>query len=236
MSARKLALVTGASRGIGRAVALEAARRGYHVVALARSTEALESLDDAIQAAGGAATLVPADLKDLDGLDRLGAALHERWGKLDALAACAGVLGVLTPLAQARPAMMAEVFIVNAAANQRLIWALDPLLRAAKGAAVFVSSRAAHHPRPYWGPYAASKAALNMLAETYALESRLSGVRVRLFDPGPVRTAMRAKAYPGEDPASLTPPELVAVKLVDLFESPPEAPLHSAFAEERPDG
>lgn len=235
MSAPRVALVTGASRGIGRAVALEAARRGYHVVALARSTEALERLDDEIRAAGGAATLVPADLKDLDGLDRLGAALHARWGKLDALAACAGVLGALTPIAQARPAMIAEVFAVNVAANQRLIWSLDPLLRAARGAAVFVTSRAADHPRAYWGPYAASKAALNALAEIYALEARLSEVRVRVFDPGPVRTAMRAKAYPGEDPATLTPPEAVAAKLVDLFESPLAAPVRSAFAAERQD-
>ena len=236
MNAPKLALVTGASRGIGRAVALEAARRGYHVVALARSTGALESLDDAIQAVGGAATLVSADLKDLDGLDRLGAALHERWGRLDALAACAGVLGALTPIAQARPPMIAEVFAVNVAANQRLIWALDPLLRAAQGCAVFVTSRAASNPRAYWGPYAASKAALDALAQTYALEAGLSGVRVRLFDPGPVRTAMRAKAYPGEDPATLTPPEPVAAALVDLFESAPEAPVRSAFAGERQDG
>jgi len=213
----RYALVTGASRGIGRAVALEAARRGYHVVALARSQQALESLDDAIRAEGGAASLVPADLRDYDGLDRLGAALFERWGRLDALAACAGALGALTPLSHAKPAMLEEVFGVNVLANLRLIRSLDPLLRAAKGAAVFVSSRAARQVKPYWGPYAASKAALEAAVSAYAQESRLSGVRAHLFEPGAVRTAMRAKAYPGEDPETLPPPEAVAPAIVDLF-------------------
>jgi NAD(P)-dependent dehydrogenase (short-subunit alcohol dehydrogenase family) len=232
MSAGKVALVTGASRGIGRACALELARRGCHVLALARSSQALETLDDEIQAAGGSATLIPADLKDLDGIDRMGAAVFERWGRLDALAACAGVLGALTPVAQARPAMMAEVFTVNVAANQRLIWSLDMALRAAGGSAVFVTSRAARSPRPYWGPYAASKAALDCLIEVYAQEARLAGVRVRLFDPGAVRTAMRAKAYPGEDPATLPSPEAVARQLVDALEAPEGAALLARFAPE----
>lgn len=217
----KLALVTGASRGIGRAAALEAAQRGYHVVALARSQKALESLDDDIRGVGGAASLVPADLKDLDGLDRLGAALYERWGRLDALIGAAGVLGALTPLAHAKPSMLEEVLTVNVMANLRLIRAMDPLLKAAEGAAVFITSRAARLARPYWAPYAASKAALEALVAAYALEAKVYGVRAHLFDPGAVATAMRAKAYPGEDPASLPKPEDVAPALLDLLAAPP---------------
>lgn len=213
----KLALVTGASRGIGKAVALEAAKRGYHVVALARSQKALEALDDEIRGLGGAATLVPADLKDFEGLDRLGAALFERWGRLDALAACAAVLGDLTPLSHAKPSMLEEVMAVNLMANLRLIRSMDLLLRAAQGAAVFVSSRAARQVKPYWGPYAASKAALEVIAQAYAQEARIAGVRVHAFDPGAVRTAMRAKAYPGEDPQTLPRPEAIAPQIVDLF-------------------
>lgn len=214
----KLALVTGASRGIGRATSLELAKRGYHVVALARSIAALESLDDDIRAIGGAATLTPLDLKDFDAIDRLGGVLFERWGQVHALVSCAGVLGVLTPVAHARPSMMQEAFAVNVLAAQRLIRSMDPLLRAAKGTAVFVTSRAARNPRPHWGAYAASKAALEALVRCYAQESQLAQVRVRLFDPGPVRTAMRAKAYPGEDPLGLITPEEVAPALVDVLE------------------
>lgn len=217
----KVALITGASRGIGRAAALEAARRGWHVVALARSQKALESLDDEIRAAGGAAALAPADLKDFDALDRLGQALFERFGKLDALLANGAVLGEITPVFQAKPSMMEEVFATNVLANQRLIRAMDPLLRGARGAAVFVTSRAARDPRAYWGAYAASKAALEALALCYAEEVRVAGVRVHLFDPGRVRTAMRAKVYPGENPAALPAPERVAAALVNLFEAEP---------------
>lgn len=214
----KLALVTGASRGIGRAASLELARRGYHVLALARSVGALESLDDEIRALGGAATLTPLDLKDFDALDRLGAVIFERWGKLDVLLSCGGVLGVLTPVAHARPSMMEEAFAVNVLAAQRLIRSMDPLLRAANGAAVFLTSRAARHPRAHWGAYGASKAALDALVRCYAQECEVAQVRVRLFDPGPVRTAMRAKAYPGEDPASLIAPEAMAPALIDVLE------------------
>lgn len=221
--ASKVALVTGASRGIGRATALELARRGYHVIALARSIEALEALDDEIRAIGGAATLTPVDLKDYDALDRLGGVIFERWGRLDALVSCAGVLGVLTPVAHARPSMMQEAFAVNVLGAQRLIRSMDPLLRAAKGAAVFVTSRAARNPRAHWGAYGASKAALDVLVRCYAQESAVANVRVRLFDPGPVRTAMRAKAYPGEDPLSLIAPEAVAPALVDVLEMPADS-------------
>jgi NAD(P)-dependent dehydrogenase (short-subunit alcohol dehydrogenase family) len=217
---QKLALVTGASRGIGRASALELARRGYHIIALARAVAALESLDDEIRAAGGGATLTPLDIKDFDGLDRLGGVMFERWGRLDALVSCAGVLGVLTPLAHARPSMMQEAFAVNVLAAQRLIRSMDPLLRAAGGSALFVTSRAGRNPRAHWGAYAASKAALDALVRCYAQESAVARLRVRLFDPGPVRTALRAKAYPGEDPQSLIGPEALAPALVDVLEMP----------------
>ncbi|MGE3302141.1 MAG: SDR family NAD(P)-dependent oxidoreductase [Hyphomonadaceae bacterium] len=212
------ALVTGASRGIGRAVALELARRGFRVIAVARAQKALEALDDDIRAAGGEAVLVPMDLKDYAGIDRLGGALYERYGKLDALAACAGVLGDLTPVAQARPPMFEDVIAVNLIANQRLIRAMDPLLRAAPaGRAVFVTSGSSRQLRAFWGPYAASKAALDALVTCYAQEVGVSTVRANLFNPGPVRTTMRAKAFPGEDPMTLPAPEEVAPAIADLL-------------------
>jgi NAD(P)-dependent dehydrogenase (short-subunit alcohol dehydrogenase family) len=213
-----IALVTGASRGIGRAVALELARQGWRVVCTARSQKALEALDDEIKAAGGEATLVPLDLRDYDGIDRLGGALFERFGKLDALAACAGALGALTPAHQASPALMDEVMGVNFTANQRLIRAMHPLLRAAEaGRAVFISSGAARDPKAYWGPYAASKAALEALVRCYAAENAVTPIRANLFNPGPVRTAMRAKAFPGEDPMTLPTPEHVAPAIVAML-------------------
>ena len=170
MSAR-IALVTGASRGIGRAVALELARQGWRVVATARAQKALEKLDDEIKALGGEATLVPLDLRDLDGIDRLGGALFERFGRLDGLAACAGVLGSLTPAHQASPALMDEVMNVNFTANWRLIRAVHPLLRASDaGRAVFVTSGLAKKCWPYWGTYAIPKAALEAMVKVYAGE------------------------------------------------------------------
>lgn len=215
----RIALVTGASRGIGRAVALDAARRGWRVVCIGRSTKALEQLDDEIKAAGGEATLVPHDLKDMDGLDRLGAALYERFGKLDGLAACAGVLGALTPAHQAPPSMMDEVMAINFMANQRLIRAMHPLLKASDaGRAVFVTSGASRNAKAYWSPYAASKAALDMLVQCYAAEQQnVSTIRANLFNPGPTRTTMRAKAFPGEDPMTLPTPEDVAAPIVDML-------------------
>lgn len=217
MSAR-IALVTGASRGIGRAVAIELARLGWRVVATARAQKALEKLDDEIKALGGEATLVPLDLRDLDGIDRLGGALFERFGKLDGLAACAGVLGSLTPAHQASPALMDEVMTVNFTANWRLIRALHPLLRASEaGRAVFLSSSAARNPKAYWGPYGASKAALETLVASYAAECAVTPIRANLFNPGPTRTAMRAKAYPGEDPLTLPTPEEVAPAIVEML-------------------
>jgi len=216
----RLALVTGASRGIGRAVALDLARDGAHVVALARTQGALEELDDEIRKVGGEATLVPCDLKDAEALDRLGAAIHERWGKLDILVANAGVLGPITPLSHVEPRQWDDVLAVNITANWRLVRSLDALLRASDaGRAVFVSSGAAHRAdlRPYWGPYAITKAALDALARTYAAETATtSNVKVMVVNPGPLRTRMRATAMPGEDPETLRTPEELATKLIAL--------------------
>jgi NAD(P)-dependent dehydrogenase (short-subunit alcohol dehydrogenase family) len=215
-----IALVTGASRGIGRAVALELARSGAHVIALARTQGALEDLDDAIRGAGSEATLVPCDLRDFDALDRLGAAIFERWGKLDILIGNGGVLGPLTPLAHVEPKQWEDVFAVNVTANWRLIRSLDPLLRAADaGRVVFISSGAAHAAdfKPYWGPYAITKAALEALARTYAAETmNITRVKVMAANPGPLRTKMRAAAMPGEDPMSLRTPEDFAPKILEL--------------------
>jgi NAD(P)-dependent dehydrogenase (short-subunit alcohol dehydrogenase family) len=217
----RLALVTGASRGIGRAVALELARAGVHVVALARTQGALEELDDTIRKEGlGEATLVPCDLKDAAAIDRLGGAIHARWKKLDIFVGNAGVLGPVTPLAQVEPRHWDEVFAVNLTANWRFIRSLDPLLRASDaGRAVFVSAAAGHTAKlnPYWGPYAASKAALDALVRTYAAETmNVTKLKVMAADPGPLRTRMRAVAMPGEDPALLRTPEQFAPKLVRL--------------------
>ena len=215
--AGRIALVTGASRGIGRAAALALARAGAHVIALARTQGALEEVDDEIAAAGGTATLVPADLKDFDALDRLGAAIHERWGRLDVLLGNAGVLGAIAPVHQIEPKLWDEVMAVNLTANWRLIRSLDPLLRRSDaGRAIFVSSGAAHGATAYWGPYSVSKAALEMLVRTYAAETRTTAIRAMLVNPGPLRTAMRRAAFPGEDPQALRTPEDLAPHLVRL--------------------
>ncbi|HRE42980.1 MAG TPA: SDR family NAD(P)-dependent oxidoreductase [Terricaulis sp.] len=214
-----IALITGASRGIGRAVALEAARAGFHVIAVARAQRALEKLDDEIKALGGAATLIPLDLRDGAAIDALGPALYERFGRLDALAGCAGVLVALTPAQQATPSLMDEVMMVNFAANQRLIRTLHPLLRASEaGRAVFLTSGASRNPKAYWGPYAASKAALDAFVTSYAAElNNVTPMKANLFNPGPTRTAMRAKAFPGEDPMTLPAPEEVAPQIVAMM-------------------
>lgn len=210
----RIALVTGASRGIGYAIALELARQGAHVIALARTQGGLEELDDDIRKIGGEATLVPCDLADHEAIDRLGAAIHERWGRLDILVGNAGLLGTLSPLGHLDPSEWDKVFSVNVTANWRLIRSLDPLLqRSDAGRVVFVSSGASTRaePRAYWGLYATTKAALDMIARSYAAETKnISNVRVMLFNPGPLRTAMRAKAMPGEDPLTLKTPDEVA--------------------------
>jgi NAD(P)-dependent dehydrogenase (short-subunit alcohol dehydrogenase family) len=215
--ADRVALVTGASRGIGCAGALALAKAGAHVVAVARTVGGLEELDDAIRTVGGSATLVPLDLKDYPGIDRLGAALHERFGRLDALVGNAGILGPLSPLGHVEPAAWDAVLAINVTANWRLIRALDPLLRRSDaGRVVFISSGVAALGLAYWGPYAASKAALEVLARTYAAETATTNVRVNVFTPGAVRTRMRAQAMPGEDPMTLPAPDQVAEKIVEL--------------------
>jgi NAD(P)-dependent dehydrogenase (short-subunit alcohol dehydrogenase family) len=216
----RIALVTGASRGIGRAVALELARAGAHVIALARTQGALEFLDDEIRKTGGSATLVPCDVADFAAIDRLGASIFERWGRLDILVGNAGVLGPLTPLAHVDPKEWDKVMAVNVTANWRLLRSLDLPLRLSDAArVVFVTSGAAHRAtmKPYWGPYAISKAALEALARTYAAEcANLTNVKVMLANPGPLRTAMRAAAMPGEDPNTLKTPAEFAARLIAL--------------------
>jgi NAD(P)-dependent dehydrogenase (short-subunit alcohol dehydrogenase family) len=215
--ADRVALVTGASRGIGHAIALKLAEAGAHVVATARTVGALEELDDAIRAGGGSTTLVPFDLTDYPAIDRLGAALHQRYKRLDVLVGNAGVLGPTSPLGHVEPKAWDEVIAVNVTANWRLIRSMDPLLQAAPaGRAVFVTSGAASNARAYRGPYSMSKAALDALVRVYAAETASTNVRVNLFNPGPTRTRMRAAFMPGEDPATLPRPIQVAERLVDL--------------------
>jgi NAD(P)-dependent dehydrogenase (short-subunit alcohol dehydrogenase family) len=216
----KIVLVTGASRGIGYQAALEAARRGAHVIAVARTVGGLEELDDEIQKAGSSATLVPLDLRDYDGIDRLGRAVFERWGKLDGLIGNAAMLGGLSPVAHFEPKEVDKVMGLNFTANYRLLRSLDLLLRQSEaGRVVFVSSSSARSARAFWGPYAASKAALEALVKSYAAETAgASRIRANVFYPGAVRTAMRAQAIPGEDPDTLPRPAVVAPKLIDMIE------------------
>lgn len=215
--AGRIALITGASRGIGRAAALELAREGAHVIILARTVGALEELDDEVRALGSTATLVELDLQKGDRVDALGPSLYQRWERLDVLVGNAGVLGPLSPLPHVTADAWTSVLDVNLTANWRLIRTLDPLLRRSDaGRAIFVGSAAAAEPTAYWGPYATSKAGLETLVKTYAEEVENTAVRVNLIYPGPVRTAMRAKAFPGEDPTTLPTPEDVAPMFVDL--------------------
>jgi NAD(P)-dependent dehydrogenase (short-subunit alcohol dehydrogenase family) len=215
--ADRIALVTGASRGIGYATALALAHAGAHVVAVARTVGGLEELDDAVRAAGGSATLVPLDLKDYDGIDRLGRALLDRFGRLDVLVGNAGILGSLSPLGHVEAKAWDDVMAINVTANWRLIAAMDPLLKFSDaGRVVFLSSGVTALALAYWGPYAASKAALETLARVYAAETATTNVRVNVFTPGPVRTRMRAQAMPGEDPMTLVTPDKVADKIIEL--------------------
>jgi NAD(P)-dependent dehydrogenase (short-subunit alcohol dehydrogenase family) len=213
----RVALVTGASRGIGRAAALAFAGAGAHIVALARTSGALEELDDEIQAAGGSATLVPADLADAAAIERLGPALLQRWGKLDILLANAGILGPLAPLTHVSAKEWAQVFDINVSANWRLLKSVEPALKASDaGRAIFLSSGAAHKCLAYWGPYSVSKAALEAMARSYANETLKTSLKVMLVNPGPLRTRMRAQAMPGEDPQTLKTPEELAPHLVEI--------------------
>lgn len=213
----RLALVTGASRGIGRATALALAEAGAHVIAVARTVGALEDLDDEIRKNGGAATLVPLDIKDGEGIDRLGYTLFERYGKLDILIGNAGALGAISPLGHIEPKDWDNVFAVNVTANWRLIRSFDPLLRKSDaGRAIFITSGAAWKSTAYWGLYAATKAALNSMVATYAAETVNSPIRANLFSPGPVRTHMRAAAMPGEDADTLPHPASIAPSILRL--------------------
>ena len=213
----RVALVTGASRGIGFQLALQLARCGAHVVAVARTMGGLEELDDMIKTEGGSATLIPLDLKDMAGVDRIGAAIHERWGKLDVLVANAGVLGVIGPLGHIEAKRFDEVMAVNVTSQWRLMRTVDPLLRASDaGRAILMSSGAAHSAKAYWGPYAASKAALEALGRSWAHELENTNVKVNMVNPGAVRTAMRALAMPGEDPSTLPSAASVAQAILPL--------------------
>jgi len=213
----RLALVTGASRGIGAAVARRFAAEGAHVILAARTQGGLEELDDAIRRAGGKATLAPMDLRDFDKIGQMGTALQQRFKKLDVLVSCAGVLGTLSPVGHADPKTWQEVMDVNLTANQRLIRTLDPLLRQSdSGRAIFTTCAAAHELAPFWGAYAASKAGLEALAKIYAAEVKATTLKVNLVDPGPVRTLLRATAFPHEDRSKLKKPDEVTEIFVNL--------------------
>ena len=215
----KVAVITGASRGIGKATARALAKEGAHIIAVSRTVGALEALDDEIKEISGEnATLVPLDLTDFDALDRLGGVIMEKYGKLDILIGNAGFLGDITPISHLKPKTFDKLINVNVTANYRLIRSLDPLLRAAdNGRAVFVgSSHVARDPRHFWGGYATSKAALECLVKTYALEIERSNLRVNILNPGAIKTAMRAKAAPGEDASKLDTPEDLMPLMLEL--------------------
>jgi NAD(P)-dependent dehydrogenase (short-subunit alcohol dehydrogenase family) len=217
----KIALVTGASRGIGRASALALAKAGAHVVAVARTEGGLTELDDEIRTATGqSATLVPLDIADGDGLDRLGLALHERFGRLDVLVHAAAILGPMTPVSHLEPNHWDKVVAVNLTASYRLIRSLEPLLRASTaGRAIFLTTGRVAHPKAFWGPYGITKAGLEHMVRTWADELEQTSVRAVLLDPNTMRTKMRAEAMPGEDPETVTPPEEIGPLMVELAQA-----------------
>jgi NAD(P)-dependent dehydrogenase (short-subunit alcohol dehydrogenase family) len=226
----RVAVITGASRGIGAETARLFAAEGAHVVLLARTVGGLEEVDDAIRAKGGTATLVPCDLTEFDRVDNLGPPLYERFGKLDIFIGNAGILGDMTPLGHYEPKRWRTVFDVNVHANWHLIRTLEPLLkRSDAGRAVLITSSAAHNSRAFWGAYAASKAALEAMTRVWADELANTSVRVNLLNPGRTRTAMRAEAYPGEDPKTLKTADTVAAALLDL--SLPESTRHGELVD-----
>jgi NAD(P)-dependent dehydrogenase (short-subunit alcohol dehydrogenase family) len=209
--ASRIALVTGASRGIGHATARALAKAGAHIIAVARTQGGLEELDDDIRKNGGTATLVPLSLTDFDGIARLGAALHERHGKIDILVGNAAVASTSSPLGHIELKAWTDMMAINVTANFQLIRCMEPLLKQSDaGRAVFLTSGAASKALAYWGPYAASKAALDTLIRVWANETASTNLRVNLFSPGPIRTRMRAQVFPGEDPMTLDTPEQVA--------------------------
>ena len=231
-----LALVTGASRGIGGATAVALAAAGAHVVLTARDTAALEAIEDAVHAAGGQATIAPMDLAEPEAIARLAVAVAERWPALDILVHAAALLPELTGVADLDGVIFGKALTTNVLATQALIARFDPLLRrSAAGRLVHLTSNVATHPRAWWGGYAAGKAAAEVLMDCYAQERRaLTPIRVAILNPGPTRTRMRARAYPGEDPASVKPPEQVAERIVALlregFESPHRETLARSMA------
>jgi len=230
----KIALVTGASRGIGRAAALALAAAGAQVVAVARTQGGLEELDDEIrQASGRPATLVPLDIADGDALDQLGLALHQRFGRIDILVHAAALLGPLTPVSHIEPKHWERVLAVNVTASYRLIRTTEPLLRASDaGRAIFLTSSRAQQPRAFWGPYGASKAAVENLVRTWADELEQTPIRAVLLDPGAMRTRMRAEAMPGEDPDTLPDPAEIGPLMVELAKADLGLPhLNVAFAD-----
>ena len=213
----RIALVTGASRGIGAAVSIALGELGAHVILVARTQGGLEEVDDKIRDVGGTASLLPLDLTEFNKIDQLGATLFDRYKKLDILVGNAGLLGTLGPIQHLDPKIWEQTLAVNLTANWRLIRSLDPLLRQSEaGRAVFITSTAGQISRPYWGIYAVSKAALEMLVKTYAHEVKKTKINVNLFNPRGTRTSMRAEAFPGEDPMILKTPDNVAEQIVKM--------------------
>jgi NAD(P)-dependent dehydrogenase (short-subunit alcohol dehydrogenase family) len=217
----KLALVTGASRGIGAATAEALAREGAHVILVARTAKALEEVEDRIHAAGGSATIAPLDLTDGEAIGKLGAAVSDRWGALDILVLNAAMLGSLTPVEHIDPKEYSRILTLNVGSNQALIAAFDQMLRKAERADVIgVTSSVGHEPRAFWGAYGSSKAALENLLGAYADETEHTGrIRVQIVDPGATRTRMRQLAFPGEEPESVKPPEAVAEFILERLSS-----------------
>lgn len=214
----KVALVTGATRGIGAGVVLALAREGAHIIMVGRTTGALEDMDDAVQELGAETTLVPLDLMDYDGIDRLGGHVAEKWGRLDILIGNAGILGPISPLGHIPPKEWDKLMAINVNANYRLIRSFDPLLKASDaGRAIFVTSTVATSCPAYWGGYATTKAALNCMVRTYANEvANNTNIKANIINPGPIRTSMRAAALPGEDPDTLDTPHDIAPLFVKM--------------------
>jgi len=217
----RIALVTGASRGIGRAAALALAAAGAHVVAVARTSGALEELDDELrQATGRSGTLVPMDIAEEGALDQLGLAVHQRFGRVDILVHAAAILGPMTPVGHIEPKHWERVLAVNLTASYRLIRSMEPLLRASeRPRAIFLTSSRAAHPKAFWGPYGATKAAVENLVRTWADELENTPIRAALLDPGRMRTRMRAEAFPGEDPQELPDPSEIGPLIVELAQA-----------------
>ena len=216
----RVALVTGASQGIGAATAVALAKAGAHVVLTARTVKKLEEVEDAIHAAGGTSTIAPVDLTEADGVARLARAMDSRWDKLDVLVLSAAYLPTLTPVTQIEAKQLSQAVTINLLATQAILASFDPLLkRSGHGRVIGLTSSVGSQARPFWAAYGATKAAFESLLESYAREvEKIGGVRVALVDPGATRTAMRAKAYPGEDPATVKDPAIVADRLVALLQ------------------